>query len=86
VDIVIDYFHGASPEHLELLGVDPTRLPPVSVWRERYAREYAKPIEQRATLLVIWKSGRPTDWVLSADKIVFGSQANMHLHVLKGRR
>jgi hypothetical protein len=26
VDIVIDYFHGSSPEHLEMLGVDPTRL------------------------------------------------------------
>ena len=83
VDIVIDYFHGASPEHLELLGVDPTRLPPVSVWRERYAREYAKPIEQRATLLVIWKSGDQPIGFSSADKIVFGSQANMHLHVLK---
>jgi len=57
VSIVIDYFHGATPEHLELLGVDPTRLPPPSVWRERYVQEYAKPIEQRGTLLVIWKSG-----------------------------
>jgi RimJ/RimL family protein N-acetyltransferase len=83
VDIVIDYFHDASPEHLELLGVDPTRLPPASVWRERYAREYAKPIEQRATLLVIWKSADQPIGFSSADKIVFGSQANMHLHVLK---
>src|ERR1700729_337999 len=28
-DLIIDYFHGATPEHLEKLGVDPTRLPAV---------------------------------------------------------
>jgi hypothetical protein len=27
-DLVIDYFHRAAPEHLEMLGVDPARLPP----------------------------------------------------------
>jgi hypothetical protein len=26
---IIAYFHTATQEHLELLGVDPTRLPPV---------------------------------------------------------
>ena len=83
VDIVIDYFHNSTPEHLELLGVDPTRLPPRSAWRERYVREYAKPIEQRETLLVMWKSGDQPVGFSSADKIVFGKQANMHLHVLR---
>ena len=23
VDVIIDYFHGSTPEHLDLLGVDP---------------------------------------------------------------
>ena len=27
VNLIIGYFHGSAPEHLELLGVDPTRLP-----------------------------------------------------------
>ncbi|WP_245283596.1 hypothetical protein [Bradyrhizobium sp. URHD0069] len=27
VDIIIDYFQKSTPEHLEILGVDPTRLP-----------------------------------------------------------
>lgn len=83
VGIVIDYFYEATPEHLELLGVDPTRLPPRSAWRERYVLEYAKPIEQRETMLVIWKSGDRPVGFSSADKIVFGRQANMHLHVLR---
>ena len=33
---VIEYFHTATPEHLETLGVDPTRLPQASQWRRLY--------------------------------------------------
>ena len=29
-DIIVDYFLNATPEHLEMLGVDPTRFPPES--------------------------------------------------------
>ena len=83
LDLVIDYFHGASSEYLEMLGVDPTRLPSASVWRERSVIEYSKPVEQRATLLVIWKSGDVPIGFSSADKITFALHANMHLHILK---
>ena len=47
VSIVIDYFHRASAEHLEMMGVDPTRLPSPDRWRERYAEEFAKPVSER---------------------------------------
>lgn len=33
VGLIIDYFHGSTPEHLDLLGVDPTRLPAPQSWR-----------------------------------------------------
>ena len=26
-DLIVDYFLNSTPEHLEMLGVDPTRLP-----------------------------------------------------------
>jgi hypothetical protein len=28
-DVIINYFHSATPEYLNTLGVDPTRLPAV---------------------------------------------------------
>ena len=31
---IIEYFHDAAPAHLEMLRVDPTRLPPAATWRE----------------------------------------------------
>jgi RimJ/RimL family protein N-acetyltransferase len=86
-DIIVDYFLNATPEHLEMLGVDPTRFPPAASWRERLHRESALPVEQRAVVLVIWlSSGQPIGFS-SLDKIRYGEQANMHLHVVDpGRR
>lgn len=84
--LVIDYFHGATPEHLEMLGVDPTRLPSPDAWRERLRREFSQPPDKRAVFFVSWLvDDRPVGFS-SCDKIVFGEQASMHLHVVEADR
>ncbi len=86
-DLIIEYFHGSTSEHLELMGVDPTRLPTASAWRERFQRDFAMPIEQRAAFQTIWlEDDRPIGYS-TTDKIVFGERANMHLQMIdSGRR
>ena len=79
--IIIDYFQKATPEFLETMGVDPTRFPPEGFWRERMQSQIALPIEQKAALLVLWLSDDRPVGFSTADKISFGEQANMHLHV-----
>jgi RimJ/RimL family protein N-acetyltransferase len=82
IDIINEYFLRSTPEHLEILGVDPSRLPAPERWRERFAQECAQPIEQRAWIVVIWLlNDRPIGFSTS-DKIAYGEQANMHLHVV----
>ena len=39
VGLIIDYFHRASPEFLDRLGVDPTRIPDREQWHERFQRD-----------------------------------------------
>jgi RimJ/RimL family protein N-acetyltransferase len=79
--LVIDYFHSSTSEHLEMLGVDPTRLPPKEVWASLFRSQYDLPLGERKGFFVIWLvDGRPIGFS-SCDKIVFGKQANMHLHV-----
>ena len=82
VDLIIDYFHHSSPEHLELLGVDPTRLPGRAQWKQQYEQDYAQPLEQRSFCLVLWERGRAPIGFSTANKIVYGEQAYMHLHVV----
>ena len=86
-DLIVEYFLHSTPEHLEMLGVDPTRFPPAASWRERLRLECALPVEHQSVVLVIWLSdGQPIGFSTS-DKIIHGEQANMHLHVTDpGRR
>jgi RimJ/RimL family protein N-acetyltransferase len=85
-DIVIDYFLKSTPEFLETLGVDPTRLPAPQSWRERFEREQAKPVEQRAWLIVIWLADNRPLGFSTSDKITYGEHAHMHLHVTDPER
>jgi hypothetical protein len=40
-NLVIDYLHHSTPEHLEMLGLDPIRLPTPDTWRERFQHEFS---------------------------------------------
>jgi RimJ/RimL family protein N-acetyltransferase len=83
VSVIIDYFHHATPEHLEMLGVDPTRLPSRSAWHERIQREFELPVNKRSYLPVIWLLDDQPIGFSTSDKIVFGERANMHLHIVE---
>ena len=83
-DLIVDYFHGSTPEHLETMGVDPTRLP--AAWRERFRQNFALPVEQRPAFQTIWLEDERAIGFSTTDKIVFGEEANMHLHMIDAHR
>jgi RimJ/RimL family protein N-acetyltransferase len=86
-DLIIDYFHNAAPEFLQSLGVDAARLPPRERWRAHYDHEFGLAVEQRKSFLVLWALDTTPIGFSSADKIVIGDQAFMHLHIFEpGRR
>ena len=85
-DLIIDYFHNASSEFLRGLGVDPGKLPPRDKWRAHYDREFSQPIEKRNSFLVLWELTLSPIGFSTADKIVIGEQAFMHLHIFEAAR
>ena len=82
VEIRIDYFHESSDEHLIKLGVDRAALPSREAWRSAYAADYALPIEDREGIALIWQLDGHTVGFSSADRIEFGEEAFMHLHIV----
>ena len=80
--IVINYFHQSTAEDLDTMGVDPSRLPDQARWRDFYAHEYSRPIEHRKTLLVLWRLDASPIGFSVADKIIYGKEAYMHLHIV----
>ena len=84
--LIIDYFHDAAPEFLHAVGVDPAKLPPRDQWHAHYEREFALPVEQRKSFLVLWELERAPLGFSTADKIEIGKQAFMHLHIFQPDR
>jgi RimJ/RimL family protein N-acetyltransferase len=81
-DIIIGYFHGVSHDFLKSLGISPAKLLNRGEWREYYRADYRRPIQKRKALLVLWElDGEPIGFS-TADKIVFGQEAYMHLHIV----
>lgn len=82
VDIRIDYFHSASDEHLEMLGVDRALLPSRRAWREFYEADYARAIPERQQYTLAWELDGRIIGFSSLDQITHGEQAFMHLHII----
>ena len=66
--------------------VDSRELPPPEKWLQYYTHEYSKPIEKRRTFLVMWKSDDTAIGFSTADKIMYGEEAYMHLHILNAQQ
>jgi len=85
--IRIRYFHDASDEHLELMGVDRALLPPPDEWAATYVADAALPREQRATSSLAWELDGEVVGFSSLSEITYGDEAFFHLHLLDaGRR
>ena len=84
--LLVDYFHTSTPEYLEMLGVDPSRLPTREAWHARFQNEYLLPVERRQLFPVIWLLDNQPVGFSTCDKIQFGERASMHLHVSEPER
>jgi RimJ/RimL family protein N-acetyltransferase len=81
VDLRIDYFHEASDEYLGTLGVDRALLPARGAWRAQYEEDYARPLRERLSYLLAWELDGDVVGFSSTDRIEYGEQAFMHLHI-----
>jgi RimJ/RimL family protein N-acetyltransferase len=82
IDTRIDYFHDSSDEYLQMLGVDRALLPTREAWRAFYEEDFACPIGDRTSYLLVWERDGSVVGFSSADRITFGKEAFMHLHIL----
>ena len=87
VHIRIDYFHQATDAYLRTLGVDRAKLPAFAGLRDAYEADLSRPLHERTGYALVWELDGEVVGFSSADRISFGDEAHMHLHILEpGRR
>lgn len=79
----IDYFHSASDEHLERLGVARDLLPDPARWRSFYEQDHREPPERRREHALAWELDGNVVGFTTADRITYGREAFMHLHLFE---
>jgi RimJ/RimL family protein N-acetyltransferase len=81
VDLIINYFLQADDGFLRGMGVDPDKLPSRNTWRKLLLEDLVRPIPRKNFYYLIWElDGSPVGHS-NLNKIVFGNDAYMHLHI-----
>jgi RimJ/RimL family protein N-acetyltransferase len=85
-EVRIVYFHEATDDHLERLGVDRARLPAPDVWRAAFEHNLTRPLYERSEYGVVWEADGALVGFSTADQICYGDEAHMHLHIVDPER
>jgi RimJ/RimL family protein N-acetyltransferase len=80
---IVDYFTSADHHFLNGMGVDPLKLPKRQDWLKLLSDNHTKPIEEKNIFYLIWYYNDEPIGHTNINKIVFGEEAYMHLHMWK---
>lgn len=78
---VVDYFLNSDVFFLNGMGVDPKLLPSRESWLKALHENHKKPMEERNIFYVIWYRDGHAIGHSNINKIIFGKEAYMHLHM-----
>lgn len=81
--LAVDYFHGATDEHLARMGVDRALLPERDRWLRAFAADDQLPLGERSSYGIVWDLDGDTVGFSRTERIRLGDQAFMHLHILR---
>ncbi len=84
IEQVIDYFVSASPSFLAGMGVDIKKLPDKHAWMKLLSKELDKPYEEKEFHYITWLIDNQPVGHSNVNKIRYGKEAFMHLHLWHG--
>lgn len=78
---IVDYFLKCSDDFLLSMGVDVSKLPSREAWLNILASDFYQPAEKKSFYYIIWLMNNEPIGHSNINKIVFGEEAYMHLHL-----
>lgn len=78
---IVDYFLKSDKDFLLGMGVDVCKLPEKDEWLKSLSGEYQLPIINKKNFYVIWTLSNEPVGHSNINKIIYGQQAFMHLHL-----
>jgi RimJ/RimL family protein N-acetyltransferase len=87
IELIIQYWLSADPVFLAGMGVDLSKMPSKEEWNKMLHEQLSQSYKEKKSYCMIWLvDGEPVGHS-NVNKIIFGEEAYMHLHLWKpGKR
>lgn len=76
-----DYWMNASHDFLVGMGVDVSKMPSREQWEQMLHEQISQPYEEKKSYCIIWLANGEPVGHSNINKIIFGQEAYMHLHL-----
>lgn len=83
IEKIVDYFVKSDKVFLIKMGADKSKLPKREEWIKKLEFEYNKPYNKKEFYYIIWLIDNKPVGHSNINKIEFGKDATMHLHLWK---
>lgn len=84
IHYIVDYWTNSDPEFMKSMGVDLTKIPTEDFVRDMLSEQLTQPYEQKNSYAIIWLYNGTPIGHCNINKIIFGEEAYMHLHIWQG--
>jgi RimJ/RimL family protein N-acetyltransferase len=81
IEPISNYWLTSSPVFMQSMGVDLSKLPGKEQWKEMLQEQISQSYEQKKSYCIIWELDGKAIGHSNINKIVFGKEAYMHLHI-----
>ncbi|MCF8245970.1 MAG: GNAT family N-acetyltransferase [Saprospiraceae bacterium] len=81
IDAIANYWLNADADYLRGMGAEKTKLPSREQWHQMLSAQLAEGYPEKQAYAIIWElNGQPIGHS-NVNKIVFGEEAYLHLHL-----
>lgn len=85
IDPLVDYWLSADETYLTAMGADIRKIPDKEDWVRMLKQQISQPYEKKESYCTIWLSDGEAIGHCNVNKIIFGEEAYMHLHLWHGK-
>jgi RimJ/RimL family protein N-acetyltransferase len=83
IEGLMSYWFDADEIFLKGMGVDTQKMPTREEWRKMLLEQISQDYKQKSAYCIIWQVDGEAIGHSNVNKIVFGKEAYMHLHIWK---
>jgi RimJ/RimL family protein N-acetyltransferase len=81
IEFLINYWLNADQTFLENMGVDVSKMPTKEGWEQMLSQQLRRSYKEKKSYCIIWQVNGKAVGHSNVNKIIFGQEAFMHLHL-----